>query len=450
MTDIIDSVMEFSRESGLLDALDGVRRAPANPSPGRPIHYSNESMLRAVVLKFLQNERYAKDFIAFLEKSAQAQTICGFQDGYTPCEATDSRFNRMLSEHDDALWDTVAAAISPIDAQIAGGREMGEFADDAPSFGEILAIDSTSIESFSDAIRKRHIDDGVPKPDKPEECLSTLPNCCKPSDMNAAWGQKTDSKSKTGVSPFFGYKLHTVCDAYYGTPLHSVLLPANESDTKQLRPLIEETLERYPWLSPSHLLADKGYDSEANFVFLDSRDIIPIIAVRKPKKKKGHRRVTYEVEVEGPYGGYTQEVSADGYPICLGNRIMKFVRTDPERGHLFRCERGGCRLNRGQTLFPLDCEGEIWVKPEGKMLRIVGKIPRFSKLWELLYKLRQAIERFLGSGKRSRLLDTQRFLTKAKVEMHVVLSLLTYNATMLTRLTVGDYERMRHMRVKGR
>lgn len=84
------------------------------------------------------------------------------------------------------------------------------------------------------------------------------------------------------------------------------------------------------------------------------------------------------------------------------------------------------------------------------MLRIIGKLPRFSKIWKLLYKLRQAIERFFSGAKRSRLLDTQRFLTKAKVEMHAAMSLLTYNATMLMRLVVGDYARMRHMRVKGR
>lgn len=96
------------------------------------------------------------------------------------------------------------------------------------------------------------------------------------------------------------------------------------------------------------------------------------------------------------------------------------------------------------------CSDEQWEKPEGKLLQVIGKIPHFSKMWGKLYKLRQSIERSFGSAKRSMLLDTQQFLAKAKVEMHVAMSLLTYNATTLMRLTVRDFERMRHMRVKGR
>ena len=123
------------------------------------------------------------------------------------------------------------------------------------------------------------------------------------------------------------------------------------------------------------------------------------IAVRRPREDDKNKR-RHEVEIEGPNGEYIQEVNADGYPVCAGNRLMKYVRTDSERGHLFRCATGGCQLNLGETLFPLYCEGKIWVKPEGKMLRIVGKIPRFSKQWKLLYKLRPAIERYFSSAKR--------------------------------------------------
>ena len=448
MGQITDVVIECARESGLLADLDAVRHTPAKRRPGRPIYYSNESMLRAVVLKFLLNERYFCCFAELIEGNAKAKILCKF-DEYTPCPATFSLFNRLLSEHAEALWDVFVATVPYIDELIADGIEMGAFKDDASPFGEILAIDSTDIESFSDQNRRPHIDPTVPEPDKPRECTSRLPMCCKPIDWRADDGYRTKVGAKDGKEMFYGYKLHTISDACHGPPLHAIMLPANESDTKQLRPLVEETLKLYPWLKPKYLLADRGYDSEANCVFLDSLGIIPIIAVRRPREDNENQR-RHEIELDGPYGRYIQEVNADGYPVCLGNRLMKFVRTDPERGHLFRCAKGGCQFKPGQTLFPLECEGEIWVKPEGKMLRVVGKIPRFSKLWKLLYKLRTAIERYFSSAKRSRLLDTMRFLKKAKVEMHVAMSLLTYNATMLMRLAVGDYARMRHMRVKGR
>ena len=447
MRDITDLVMEFSRESGLLTTLDAVRYTPAKRGRGRPIYYSNNSMLRAVALRFLQNERYANDFVAFLERSVPAQRLCGFKDGYTPCEATFSRFNRLLSEHIGALWDAFAAAAPRINAHIADGREKGSFGDDAPPFGHILAIDSTDVASFSDWNRRLHIDPSCPKPDKPRECRSTLPNCCKPRDWKGDDGVRTDKDAPGGMTGFYGYKLHTICDAYYGTPLHALLLPANASDTRQLRLLVEEMLKRYPWLAPMYLLADKGYDSEANFVFLDSIGIIPVIAVRKPRRKKGRRRATYDVlSSDGTYEGTFDK---NGFPLCAGDIPMDYVGSDAERGHLFRCSQEGCDMKK-KTLIPwLYCSDQQWEKSEGKLLRIVGKLPRFTKKWKEIYKLRQAIERFFGSGKQSRLLDTQRYLTMAKVETHTA-SLLTYTSTMLMRLMVGDFARMRHMRVKGK
>ena len=120
--------------------------------------------------------------------------------------------------------------------------------------------------------------------------------------------------------------------------------------------------------------------------------------------------------------------------------------TDTERGHLFRCVKGGCKLNK-RTLFPLYCEGEMWIKPEGKALRVIGKIARCTKRWKELYKLRQTVERFFSSAKRSRLLNGQQYLTIGGVDMHTAMSVLSYGATILARLRLGDYERKGHMRV---
>ena len=238
-------------------------------------------MLRAVVLKFLLNERYFCYFADFLEGSAKAKILCKFEGDYTPCPATFSLFNRLLSEHTESLWEAFVATIPSIDALIADGSERGCFEDDAPPFGQYLAIDSTDIESFSDKNRRPHLDPSVPEPDKARECTSRLPMCCKPVDWQADDGSRTKAGAKDGKEMFYGYKLHTIGDAFHGPPLHAILLPANESDTKQLRPLVEETLKMYPWLKPKYLLADRGYDSKANCVFLDSIGIIPIIAVVK-------------------------------------------------------------------------------------------------------------------------------------------------------------------------
>ena len=395
----------------------------------------------------LERKQLAADFVDHLKDNRQARKVCGFEDEERyPREATICRFTRLLSERREAFWDVLTAVNQRITALVAESREMGGSADDAPPLGEIIAIDSTDIESVSDSNRRPHIDPSCPKPNRPDDCESDIPGCCKASDVNAAWGFRTDKKSPTGVSPFFGYKLHTICDGYYGTPLCALLLPANESDTKQLIPLVEETLKRYSWLKPGYLLADKGYDSTKNFVFLDSLGIIPIIAVRRPRRTKGKRRATYEVEIKGPNGTYIQSYNADGYPVCPCDKVMKYLGTDAKRGHLFKCPRGGRHLKK-KALSSLSCGEEQWEKLEGALLRTIGAIPRFSKRWRELYKLRQTIERFFGSAKHSRLLNKQQYIEMDKVAIHAQMSLLTYSVTMLARLMGGNYAGIRHMRM---
>ena len=414
--------------------------------------YSSEQMLRAILLRMLNKREYVKDFVEDLADYRQAQVVCHFKESQTPSAATFSRFYRILSKYDEFLWDILAELAVSIGALISKAREGALLDSDAPPFGHILAIDSTDISAFGDPNGRQHVDkemivrvvDGKEKREKvhlkpvsPGRCKSKIPGCCtQRTDLDAAWGFRTDKRSKQGKSAFFGYKLHTIVDANYGTPLFFKILPANESDMNQLRPLVEEVLRRYPWLSPKYLLGDKGYDSLEHFVWLRSIGIIPIIAVRRPPKVEfnGRERRLYD-------GTYTE----GGFPLCLGNVPIQFIGSDLERGHLFRCPEGGCSLK--DKKFPVHCQDYDWEMPVGKILRIIGVIPRFTREWKELYKLRQAIERFFGSAKRSRLLNKQRCLSMNKVRMHAQLSLLSYSATMLGRLLGGDFKRMRHMRI---
>ena len=163
---------------------------------------------------------------------------------------------------------------------------------------------------------------------------------------------------------------------------------------------------------------------------------MPIIAVRQPAKDKETGERLYD-------GIYT----ADGRPTCMGGRPMDYVETDAEQGHLFRCPAEGCHL-KGKVQFTGHCKDEHYENPEGRLLRIVGLLPRCSDEWKTEYKKRTGIERYFSSVKHSRLTNQHRNFNIIQMSLHVLMSTLAYLATALAHLQADDYAHMRHMRIK--
>ena len=106
------------------------------------------------------------------------------------------------------------------------------------------------------------------------------------------------------------------------------------------------------------------------------------------------------------------------------------MQTDPEQGHLFRCPAEGCHL-KDTVHFTRYCNDEHYEKPEAKLLRIVGLLPRCTDTWKTEYKKRPIIERFIGSGKHSRLMNQHRYFNIFQISLHVLMSMLSYLATAL-------------------
>ena len=227
--------------------------------------------------------------------------------------------------------------------------------------------------------------------------------------------------------------MHLVSDATHGVPLAFIITPANAGDSPMLPQVVRKALETYPWLRPDYLLADRGYDSQANHRFLMAQGITPVIHIRKPTAADGLR--------DGIY-------NAEGTPTCMGKAAMDYVRTDPETGqHLFRCRAQGCRLKEKGAGGILHCDAEIWEDPTDNP-RVVGVLPRFTALWKELYRQRMSIERIFRSLKHSRGLEGHCVRGLRKISLHATLSLLTLQATVLPRLRVGEPDRMRQMTVK--
>ena len=353
-------------------------------------------MLRAFCLKFLLSERFNIGLIRRLEDSEKLRNLCGFKDA-VPSRTAFSNFFRRLSDRVPQLEQSIASIVEHLHHHL-------------PDMGDLTAIDSTDIEAYANPNRSTVIDE------------------------NAKWGHRT-AKNKSGAKkstePFFGYKAHVLGDAVYGVPLHYIVLPANQGDTTQLPRVVKEARQVYPWLKPTHLMADRGYDSQANHKILVSQGIKPIIHIRKPTRGgKLH---------DGLY-------TTIGEPICAGKKVMQWVGTDSKTGvHTYHCPPAGCHRKSQSHMFMVNCGDSYHENPQDN-LRVISTVARASPEWKEMYAKRTVIERGFSVMKRSRLLDQHQYLTQRKIRTHVALSMLTYVATMLAHVLAGDVERIRRMR----
>ena len=76
----------------------------------------------------------------------------------------------------------------------------------------------------------------------------------------------------------FSTKIHAVCDAL-GNPLHFMVTAGQKHDAPLAIPLIQA-------FTAEHLLADKGYDSDAIREFATEKGITPQIPPKKNRKEE--------------------------------------------------------------------------------------------------------------------------------------------------------------------
>ena len=433
----------ISHSAALINVLEEAHRKGGNPG------YPAAAMLSAYVMQFALREPYANGFLDKLGGNERFLHICRLP--HAPSESAYSRFKKKLANHVELIQNIIADVFIQCGEGIERLREADIVPADKPPLGESLVMDSTDDEAWARPGRRSR-KTGEEKPSK---------------DPNAKWGHRTaknvrsakpsskkrgkGGSSKKGASAgndtksgrkeskdelYFGYKVNVIVDANYGLPLFGTTRPANASDVVVMVQDLDDCLALYETLGPRYFLGDKGYDSLENIKHLVSLGLIPVVAVRLPEKDEETGKRLYD----GIY-------NAEGRPTCVGGKPMEYVETDAEKGHLFRCPAEGCHL-KGKIHFSRYCDSEYYEKPEGKLLRIVGLLPRCSEEWKAKYKLRTVIERYFSSAKHSRLMDVHRYLNISKVSLHAAMSMLSYLATALAHLQADDYAHMRHMRIR--
>ena len=354
-------------------------------SASGPRGYRVSALFRAYVASYVLNLPHTAALVRRLQDDAELRMLCGFSG--IPHRTTFSRFFTRMSNHVDLLAECSAGLVAQLAAEL-------------PGFGEKVAIDSTVVSTHSNPNRKRV------------------------SDPEASWTKKHSADSKDGKDEwYFGYKYHCVADATYGVPITGFTTTAKRSDSPELPRIMKQAADTHDWFAPEHVMADKGYDSQANHRAVLKHGSIPIIAIRKTPGDKPRE------------GVYTQ----DGAPTCIGMVEMDYVRSDQEKGHLYRCRPEGCHLKTRQGV--RYCHDENWENRQDNP-RLFGKVRRGSQEWKALYERRQSVERVFKSLKESRRLEDHCFRGLGKIGLHDLLSALSFQATALSRIHTGQLDNL--------
>lgn len=368
--------------------------------------YSVRGMWSALIAGLFYQCSSLAEVVRLLERDRDTRIVCGFSKDTLPSEDALSRFMKKLVQHEDLLEECFASLVEQLRQRL-------------PGFGDKLAVDSTDIKAYSNGHR-----DG-------------------PSDPDARWGAKgaghhggtkTDSgaegkgKKRRDLYYWFGYKLHLVVDAVYELPVSFMVTPANEADTTQMKVLLEKAVPDEAEVKPAAVIADKGYDSQANCrLVFQEYGAAPIIPIRERD------------DMQQP-----DICNAKGTPTCgCGLEMIYWGR---DGNYLkYRCPeaagKGKCRSRFRCTSSPY---GYVLKLPILTDPRRHPPVPRETRKWRRLYRLRGAIERVNSRAKELLGLGKITVRGMAKVTVRSLLSLLVMLAAAVG---MAQRNRLKELRV---
>ena len=378
----LQAILDTAEQSAstLLKKLESYRRTGRKGYPPR-------AMFRAYIASFFLSLKSVNDLHRLLQYNIQVRFVCGLSQ--LPHRTTFNRFVNRLTLHLDLVQECMVNVVEQLRPEL-------------PGLGQDIAVDSTLVRTHSNPGKKKTM-----------------------TDPDATWGVHHKAGNPEGEDEWvFGYKWQTAVDADYGIPLIGMLTRASGNDFPWLEPLMKLLQNKYDWLDIQHVIADRGYDSEQNSQLVLDLGSSPIIGIRDTTKGE---------LIEGVY-------TYEGVPTCMGLKPMEYVRSDPERGHLYRCPTEGCHLKDRKGV--LYCHDEDWENRQDNP-RLWPPVRRGSHEYRRLSGKRWSIEQVYKSQQESRRLAVHYIRLLPRIALHCLVSTLTYCLTALVRIRVGEREYMR-------
>jgi hypothetical protein len=231
-------------------------------------------------------------------------------------------------------------------------------------------------------------------------------------DEKGLWHFKDESaaffgKGHHGHKYPVGHKAHSL-KTISGIPLATIVTSASVSDQNVIIPLIEELTARYPNLTSSYIILDKGYDAdEIHHDIYELFAIIPVIIRKKMVYPKGFTK--------------------DGFPLCPWGIPMKPKGIEYDRKRTkYACFKM-CKKSV-QTLLPCEYEkeqyrfGYICHTYFEDSYRKYGPALPHSAIYQKLKPFRTGIERTFGLVKENkyRMENTNLYKGIENISIHVI------------------------------
>jgi len=367
--------------------------------------YSVRGMWAALIAGLINQCHTLAEVARLLRRDKEIRLVCGFSKDDMPGEDALGRFLKKLVKHTVLFDEFIQDLVNKL-------REL------LPGFGARLAVDSTDILAYANGYREH------------------------PADRDAKWGAKKKGQSKAKgkteagkkgekkepeVYYWFGYKLHLVIDAFYELPLTFILTAANEADTTYLKPLLQKAKVDQEKMRPEVVITDKGYDSQENntYVYKDCK-ATPIIPIRERKDAQ-----------------LPDICNAKGTPLCSCGLEMVYWGRDGNYLK-YRCPYA---LGKAECKSRFRCSsapyGYVLKLPIAEDVRRHPPVPRESKKWKRLYKMRTAVERVNSRVKE--LLGLGKLTVRGikKVTVRSALSLLVMLAAAVSMAKEHKYQAIR-------